>query len=560
VPGADPTRPTRVRVATYRRASTDEGNQPYSLDAQAQRLSPYIASQPGWEQAADYVERASGKDVDGRTELKRLLVDAAAGKFDVVLVARIDRWSRSLIDLLDTVEHLANHGVGFHSATEHFDTSTPLGKLLLQMLGMFAEFERSMIIDRIQRGNDAKIDKGIPLSTRVGYGLTLDTEGRITANPDTIGVARRIFDEYVNQNLGTRAIANGLNDHAVPGPGNRGWSVSSVARVLRNRGFVGEIAHRDTWKPGAHDPILDLDLFDTAQRIADKRRQSSTAAQQRGEFVLTGTIRCGRCDAAYVGTSGTSRAGQVVRYYSCGTARRYGAKRCAGPSLPAVELEHLVTESLLELYTDNALFTEAIELHVANRAAAQQPLTEQLTAATTALTAKERVLARYQTDYEAGTLSAERYESRAAALEDELLAMRTHAANLELQLAGADLPRVPSPQELSRWHDLLVEGVRSGNVTARKGLFTALVERIVVHDREDVRPTFRLYDPGAATAHLEGPPDATEAAPGRATGPAPRRGFEPATPATAARLPAAGATSPGNNNGTGFATRPVKWS
>ena len=92
VPITDSGTPT-VRVALYRRASTDEANQPYSLDAQEQRLRPYAASHPGWQVVGDYVERASAKDVEGRPQLKALLKAAAAGEFDLVLVARIDRWS-----------------------------------------------------------------------------------------------------------------------------------------------------------------------------------------------------------------------------------------------------------------------------------------------------------------------------------------------------------------------------------------------------------------------------------------------------------------------------------
>ena len=137
VPITDSGTPT-VRVALYRRASTDEANQPYSLDAQEQRLRPYAASHPGWQVVGDYVERASAKDIEGRPQLKALLKAAAAGEFDLVLVARIDRWSRSLGDLLYTVDDLAAAGVAFHSATEHFDTATPMGKLTLQMLGIFA--------------------------------------------------------------------------------------------------------------------------------------------------------------------------------------------------------------------------------------------------------------------------------------------------------------------------------------------------------------------------------------------------------------------------------------
>jgi site-specific DNA recombinase len=199
-PGSGPLTEPTVRVATYRRASTDEGNQPYSLDAQSMRLDAYVPGQPGWTVVADYVERASGKNVEGRPQLKRLQRDAADGKFDVVLVMRIDRWSRSLVDLLDTVDLLAGHGVAFHSATEHFDTSTPLGKLRLQMLGMFAEFERAPSSTRIKRGNAAKLASGIPLPSRNWYGLTVDKDsGRIVADENTIGVAQRIFDKYVHQ-------------------------------------------------------------------------------------------------------------------------------------------------------------------------------------------------------------------------------------------------------------------------------------------------------------------------------------------------------------------------
>ena len=97
VAGAQP--PT-VRVATYRRASTDETNQPFTLEAQDASLQHHIASQPGWTRVADYVERASGKDIDGRPELQKLLTAAARGEFDVVLVMKLDRWSRRLVDAM----------------------------------------------------------------------------------------------------------------------------------------------------------------------------------------------------------------------------------------------------------------------------------------------------------------------------------------------------------------------------------------------------------------------------------------------------------------------------
>lgn len=334
-----------VRVARYRRASTDEANQPYSLDAQEQRLVPYIASHPGWVATGDYVERASAKDVAGRPQLQLLLRDAAAGKFDLLLVARIDRWSRNLADLLDTVSFLGEHKVAFHSATEHFDTTSPMGKMTMQMLGMFAEFERGLTIDRIIRGNDAKIALGIPLTGRVGFGLRVKDNGHVEMDPATAGTVQRIFTEYVKERKGTKAVGLGLNKSGLPGPGGRLWSADSVSRVLRNRSFVGEVWHRDKWHIGAHDALVDEAMFAEAQNILDARVDSRAAARRRGDFVLSGRITCARCQTAYVATSGTSANGSVLRYYNCGTARRYGATRCAGPTLPANELEVLLTDA-----------------------------------------------------------------------------------------------------------------------------------------------------------------------------------------------------------------------
>jgi site-specific DNA recombinase len=487
-----------IRVARYRRASTDEANQPYSLDAQDLRLVPYIASHPGWVEAGDYVERASAKDVIGRPQLQKLLHDAVAGKFDLVLVARIDRWSRNQADLLDTVSFLEKHGIAFHSATEHFDTTSPMGKMSLSMLGMFAEFERSMIIDRIIRGNAAKISRGIPLSGRVGFGLRVNEKGRIELDPATSGTVTRIFTEYVSGQKGTKAVGIGLNESGLPGPIGRRWTADSVSRVLRNRSFVGEIWHRDRWYAGAHDALVDETLFAEAQTILDARAEPSRAARGRGDFVLSGRIICARCRGAYVGTSGTARNGSLKRYYSCGTARRRGATSCDGPNLPAQELEALLTDALLRSYADTALFSQAIAAHIAAHARRQEPLTEQLTAVRAAVSAKKRVRAKYQDDYEANRLTAERYEARAAQLDQELAALFAHVAKLELQTDVTQLPALPSKAELLALRARLGVGVRAGSLPVRKALFEALVESIEVHDTDDIRPTFRLYDPSAA--------------------------------------------------------------
>jgi site-specific DNA recombinase len=116
-----------VRVATYTRISTDEDHQPYSLEAQADRLGSYIASQDGWELTRRFTDQASGATTD-RPELQRALVEARAKRFDLLLVYRVDRFARSVRGLAQLLEDLDLAGVAFRSATEPFDTTTPAGR------------------------------------------------------------------------------------------------------------------------------------------------------------------------------------------------------------------------------------------------------------------------------------------------------------------------------------------------------------------------------------------------------------------------------------------------
>src|SRR6185369_16852679 len=131
------TLPATVRVGIYLRRSTDDDHQSYTLDAQEDRLRSYVDSQPGWEVALRFSDDASGASTD-RKDLHRALAAARNGLIDVLLVYRVDRLSRNLRDTVQLLEDLDEAGVVFRSATEPFDTSTPMGRMLLQMLAMFA--------------------------------------------------------------------------------------------------------------------------------------------------------------------------------------------------------------------------------------------------------------------------------------------------------------------------------------------------------------------------------------------------------------------------------------
>ncbi len=146
-------------MATYTRISTDEDHQPYSLEAQAERLGNYVASQDGWELVRRFTDQASGATTE-RPGLQRALAEAKAERFDLLLVYRVDRFARSVRGLAQLLEELDAGGVAFRSATEPFDTTTPAGRMMVQMLGVFAEFERATIVDRVIAGMERKAARG----------------------------------------------------------------------------------------------------------------------------------------------------------------------------------------------------------------------------------------------------------------------------------------------------------------------------------------------------------------------------------------------------------------
>src|SRR5690348_6853379 len=140
-----------MRIATYTRISTDEAHQPYSLEAQATRLAAYAQSQEEWQITRRFTDQASGAKLE-RPGLERMLAEANAKRFDLLLVYRVDRLSRSVRGLAQLLEQLDEAGVLFRSASEPFDTSSSAGRMMVQMLAVFAEFERATIVERVIAG------------------------------------------------------------------------------------------------------------------------------------------------------------------------------------------------------------------------------------------------------------------------------------------------------------------------------------------------------------------------------------------------------------------------
>ncbi|GGU47098.1 recombinase family protein [Lentzea flava] len=519
-----------VRVGIYVRRSTDDEHQPYSIEAQDTRLHAYIDSQPGWRLVARFPDDASGATTE-RPGLHRALAAARAGLIDVLLVYRVDRFSRNLRDMVMLLDELDTAGVVFRSATEPFDTSTPMGRMLVQMLGMFAQFERDTIIDRVIAGMERKHAKGKWKGGRRPYGYQVDkTTHTLVIDEHEAVIVRLIFDSYTRDRLGSRAIATLLNDRGHRTSCGGKWSGYQVLRALNNRVYLGELTFRETTVTNTHAPIIDLTIWEQAQAILDARGESHAHRAASGsDYVLTGRLRCPKCGKAMIGTRATGR-NRTYRYYTCWNLARYDASKCDFTRLNADAVDTAVLNALTTFYrTRHDLIADAITHEQKQHQAAHADRHAELTAVDNELTKTGTAIDRYLTAFERGTINQELVAGRLTELRAKSKQLRVRRDELTLTLD--DEPTMPEPATLAAVADQIAEIIADGTHNQTKALVEAMVEKVTITGPDRLIPVFRIPQPR----------NSDEAAPAQAADTAPNgvvrtmtnlvelRGIEPLT-------------------------------
>jgi site-specific DNA recombinase len=349
-----------VRCAIYTRVSTDQGlEQDFnSLDAQYDASQAYIRSQAhaGWTlQRVKYDDGGfSGGNTD-RPALQRLLEDVGAGKVDVIVVYKVDRLTRSLADFAKLVELFDKHNVSFVSVTQQFNTTTSMGRLTLNVLLSFAQFEREVTSERIRDKISASKRKGLWVGGMAPLGY--DTKDRkITVNAAEADRVRTIFRSYLKlgslnllmADLRKRGIVTKLRKLKTGERiGGIPFARGSLAQLLRNRFYIGEVAFKGEILKGEQPAILNRALFDAVQARLNEQVTNHKGKWMKSEALLTGRIFDDRGNRM---TPSHARRGNVkYRYYlSCallqGTAERAGSVR----RVPATDVEALVIKSVRE--------------------------------------------------------------------------------------------------------------------------------------------------------------------------------------------------------------------
>ena len=338
----------KVRCAIYTRKSSEEGldMEFNSLDAQREACAAYILSQKpeGWVAVADRYDDGgiSGGTLE-RPALKRLIADIEFGKVDVVVVYKIDRLSRSLMDFAKLVEVFERRGVTFVSVTQSFNTTTSMGRLTLNILLSFAQFEREVIGERIRDKVAASRRKGMWMGGYVPLGYRVENRKLLVDEVEAASV-RLIFERFVK--LGSiKLLMRELQAANIRS--RRGYMLDKGAlyKLLNNRVYIGEAVHKGEAYPGEHEAIISADLWQRARAImGESPRMRANQTRLSGPSLLRGLIFSPNGDA--MSPSHTRKGDRLYRYYVTQSVLKRGPGTCPVGRIPAAEIEMAVIEQL----------------------------------------------------------------------------------------------------------------------------------------------------------------------------------------------------------------------
>jgi len=349
-----------IRCAVYTRKSTEEGQRQFtSLDAQREAGEAYIASQQhdGWLCLPDRYDDGgfTGGNMD-RPALARLLTEIRAGKVDCVVVYKVDRLSRSLLDFAKMMETFDRHHISFVSVTQQFNTATSMGRLVLNILLSFAQFEREIISERTRDKIAATRRKGKWTGGPALLGYDLDPQaGKLKVNPKEAARVRAIFELYLQHgSLGAtvRELARRRwrtrQRHNCDGDkcGGRPFTRPTLYRLLTNVTYTGKVRYQNEVYAGEHPALVPLETWQRVQdQLQNNRGSVRGRVDNRSGALLQGLLYCTACACAMTPTS-SKHGGKRYRYYLCCGAHRRGRPSCPAKSIPAWAIEETVLEQI----------------------------------------------------------------------------------------------------------------------------------------------------------------------------------------------------------------------
>lgn len=364
----------RGKIALYSRVSTSEQSEHgYSIHEQEQVLiKEVVKNYPGYDYEIYTDSGISGKNIEGRPAMKRLLKDVKDNKVEMVLSWKLNRISRSMRDVFNIIHEFKEHGVGYKSISENIDTTNASGEVLVTMFGLIGSIERQTLISNVKFAMNAKARKGEAITGRVlGFRLSLNPltqKNDLVIDENEANIVREIFDLYLNHNKGLKAITTILNQKGYRTINHKPFSVFGVKYILNNpvyKGFVrfnnyqnwsakrrsGKSGENDViLVKGKHEAIISEEMFDQVhEKLVSKSFKPGRPIG--GDFYLRGLIKCPECGnnmvcrRTYYNTK-KSKERTIKRYYICSLFNRSGSSACHSNSIKAEVVEAVIHKHL----------------------------------------------------------------------------------------------------------------------------------------------------------------------------------------------------------------------
>lgn len=370
----------KILCAIYTRVSTAEGlGQEFSsIDAQRESGESYVQSQKseGWTVSSERYDDGgfTGANTD-RPALQRLKDDIKEGKISCVVVYKVDRLSRSLLDFTQLLEFFDQHKVTFVSVTQHFNTNTSMGRLTLHILLSFAQFEREIISERTRDKMGAAKKKGRFIGGRPCLGYDLDTKThKLVLNPAEATIIKEIFDLYLEKQslLEVAKILNVKNYNTKQFTSAKGlkfggikFTNCGVQLIIKNILYTGKVKYQNDLYDGQHEGIISMETFQNAQAILNtNRRERRVPQNEKTNGLLNRLLRCKACNSAMFANYSMKR-GCKYHYYVCAKAQKHGYQSCPTRLLNAQQTENKVIELIKQVLNDDSSLKNI--LHAVNQ-------------------------------------------------------------------------------------------------------------------------------------------------------------------------------------------------
>ena len=338
-----------IKVAAYCRVSTDGADQSNSFELQQRYFRSFIGEKEDWELYEIYADEGiTGTSTKRRTEFNRMIRDAYAGQFSLILTKEVSRFSRNILDTISYTRELRNLGVGVYFVTDRIYTLDPESEMVLSFLASMAQEESRKTSARVTWGQTRQMERGIVFGpSLLGYRVK---NGILTVNREEAWLVRLIFHKYAVEGLGIGEIARFLTQEGCrTHSGGTRWYPGTVIKILKNEKYVGDLIQKKSYTPdylthekkknrgevpvichkNHHEPIISRELWImTQERMEKNRKNQDCGCGHSDRYVFSGKIRCGECGSVFVSRIKYLDDGRQIRRWSCRRAVYGGTNAC----------------------------------------------------------------------------------------------------------------------------------------------------------------------------------------------------------------------------------------